>query len=150
MEIERIDQIINKYEGKESALIQILLDIQSENHWLPKNALDRVSEKLGVPINKVTNIATFHKTFSLVPKGKHDIHICNGTSCHARGAQKIIDTVEDITGITSGETDPDMKYSLKTVVCMGCCTAGPVVEVDGEYHANMEPSKVQVLLDDNK
>jgi NADH-quinone oxidoreductase subunit E len=84
MDINRIDQIIDKYQGDASALIQVLLEIQSENHWLPKEALERVSEKLEVPSSRIQHIATFYKAFSLVPKGRHEVHICMGSVSSTR------------------------------------------------------------------
>jgi NADH-quinone oxidoreductase subunit E len=146
MENERIDWIIDKYHSEAGALIQILLEIQSENLWLPQEALERVSQRLKLPLNQVMNTATFYKTFSLIPAGRHEIQVCNGTSCHVRGSQGLIDTVQDITGITSGETDTDRKFSFKTVTCLGCCSLGPVMVVDGEYYANLEPAKTENLL----
>ena len=95
MDIDRIDQIIDKHQGEASSLIQVLLEIQSENHWLPKEALERVSERLQVPLSRIQHIATFYKAFSLVPKGRHEVHICMGTACHVRGATRILDTVQD-------------------------------------------------------
>jgi NADH-quinone oxidoreductase subunit E len=121
MDNDRIDQIIDKHQGEASSLIQVLLEIQSENRWLPKEALERVSEKLQVPLTRIQHIATFYKAFSLVPKGRHEIHICMGTACHVRGAQRVLDTVQDLTGIKPGETDLDLKFSLETVNCLGCC-----------------------------
>src|SRR4030042_1583296 len=109
---DKIDKIINKYQGDASSLIQVLLEIQSENHWLPKEALERVSERLQVPLTRIQHIATFYKAFSLVPKGRHEIHICVGTACHVRGAQRVLDAVQDLTGIKTGETDLDLKFSL--------------------------------------
>jgi NADH-quinone oxidoreductase subunit E len=97
MDKDRIDQIIDKHQGEASSLIQILLEIQSENHWLPKEALERVSERLKVPLTRIQHIATFYKAFSLVPKGRHEIHICMGTACHVRGATRVLDTVKDAT-----------------------------------------------------
>jgi len=88
MDNGRIDQIIDKHNGEASLLIQVLLEIQSENHWLPKEALERVSEKLQVPLTRILHIATFYKAFSLVPKGRHEVHICVGTACHVRGATR--------------------------------------------------------------
>ncbi|MDP6127716.1 MAG: NAD(P)H-dependent oxidoreductase subunit E [Dehalococcoidales bacterium] len=73
MDDKRTDQIINKYQGKSSSLIQILMDIQSENHWLPRRVLERVSEKLAVPLSEVLHIVTFYKTFSLTPQGLHSM-----------------------------------------------------------------------------
>ena len=146
MEIDKIDQIIDKHHGEASSLLQILLDIQSENNWLPKEILGRVSEKLDVPLNRIQHIATFYKAFSLVPKGRHQIHICVGTACHVRGATRILDTVEEAIGIKSGETDLDLKFSLETVNCLGCCALGPVVEVDGKVHGKMSPVKTAEVL----
>jgi NADH-quinone oxidoreductase subunit E len=123
-----------------------LLEIQSENHWLPKEAIERVSEKLQVPLNRIQHIATFYKAFSLVPKGRHEIHVCVGTACHVRGAQRVLDRVQDLTGISPGETDLDMKFSLETVNCLGCCALGPVMVVDGEYHGKMAPAKSEEVL----
>jgi len=144
--MNKIDQIIDKYHGESSYLIQILLDIQSENHWLPREALERVSERLQVPLTRIQHIATFYKAFSLVPKGRHEIHICMGTACHVRGAPRVLDSVQDLTGIKPGETDLDMKFSLETVNCLGCCALGPVMEVDGKHHGKMAPAKAGDVL----
>lgn len=146
MDIERIDQIIDKHQCEPSSLIQILLDIQSENNWLPKEALEKVGERLEVPVTRIQHIATFYKAFSLVPKGRHRVHICMGTACHVRGATRVLDTVEDLTGIKPGETDLDLKFSLETVNCLGCCALGPVLEIDGKTHGKMAPGKTGDVL----
>ena len=146
MDKEKIDQIIDKHEAQASSLIQILLELQSEHNWLPKEALDRVAERLQVPLTRIQHIATFYKAFSLVPKGRHGVHVCMGTACHVRGAQRVLDTVEGATGIKPGETDLDLKYSLETVNCLGCCALGPVVEIDGKTHGKMAPAMVADML----
>ena len=146
MELDNIDRIIDKHHGEASALLQILLDIQSENRWLPREALGRVSERLAVPLNRIQHIATFYKAFSLVPKGRHRVHICVGTACHVRGATRILDTVEEAIGIKPGETDLDLNFSLETVNCLGCCALGPVMEVDGKVHGKMLPVKTSQVL----
>ena len=143
----KIDQIIDKYRGDSSALIQVLLEIQSENHWLPKEALDKVSKNLEVPLNQIQHVATFYKAFSLVPRGRHQIQVCMGTACHIRGAPRILDMVQDLTGIRPGETDLDLKFSLETVNCLGCCAMGPVMVVDGKYHGKTVPAKVNEVLE---
>jgi len=146
MDNESIDRIIDKHNREAGSLIQILLDIQSDYHWLPKEALDRVSERLKVPMSKIRHITTFYKSFSLVPRGRHEVHVCMGTACHVRGAQRILDSVQDQIGINPGETDVDLKFSLETVNCLGCCALGPVMVVDGEYHGNIAPSRVEATL----
>ncbi len=146
MNSAKIDQIINKHNADAGSLIQILLEIQSENNWLPREALTRVSETLDVPMSRIRHITTFYKTFSLVPKGRHEVHVCTGTACHVRGAERVLEAVEDVTGVKAGETDPDLNFSIETVGCIGCCALGPVVVVDGEYHGNITPTEIADVL----
>ncbi len=146
MDNDKIDQIIEKHQSDPSSLIQILLEIQRENRWLPKEALERVAGKLNVPLSRVQHIVTFYKAFSLVPKGRHEIHVCTGTACHVRGAPRLLNSVQDLIGIGPGETDMDLKFSLETVGCVGCCALGPVMIVDGEYHGKMVPAESEDVL----
>jgi NADH-quinone oxidoreductase subunit E len=142
----RVDQIIDEHDCKASSLIQVLLDVQSENNWLPKEALDRISVRLEVPLSVVQHITTFYKAFSLVPKGRHQVHVCLGTACHVRGAPRVLDTVQDLTGIKPGETDLDLEFSLETVNCLGCCALGPVIEIDGKTHGNVTTAQTEDVL----
>ncbi len=144
--MDRVDQIIEKHDGEASSLIQVLLDVQSENNWLPKEALDRISERLAVPLSLVQHITTFYKAFSLVPKGRHQVHVCLGTACHVRGAPRVLDTVQDLTGIKPGETDMELEFSLETVNCLGCCALGPVIEIDGKTHGNVTTAQTEDVL----
>ena len=143
---DKIDQIINKYQGDASLLIQVLLEIQRENRWLPNEALKKVSKKLGVPLNQIQHIATFYKAFSLIPRGRHEVQICLGTACHVRGGPRILDRVEEVLGIQAGQTTTDMKFTLETVNCLGCCALGPVMVVDGKYHGKIAPTKAEEVL----
>jgi len=143
---DKIDRIINKHQGKSGSLVQVLLEIQDENHWLFQEALDRVSKKLDVPLSRVMQIVTFHKTFSLIPKGRNDVHVCTGPSCYVRGATGLLDAVQDLVGIKPGETDPESKYSLETGSCLGCCNLGPEIIVDGKHHGRVTPDKVKDVL----
>lgn len=147
MNAERLDAIIDEHGAEPSALIQIMLAIQSEENWLPPGALRRVAEVLDVPLARIQHIATFYKAFSLVPKGRHQIHICMGTACHVRGAGRVLDTLQDLTGIGPGETDLDLKFSLETVNCLGCCALGPVVEIDGRTHGKISAAKASDVLE---
>ena len=146
MDNERIDQIIDKHNGEASSLIQVMLEIQSEKHWLPKEILERISEKLNVPITRIMHIASFYKAFSLVPKGRNEVHICMGTACHVRGAKRVLESVEELTGIKPGESDADLKFSLETVNCLGCCALGPVVEINGKTHGKVTPAETANVL----
>lgn len=147
MNTKKIDAIVDKHEGAADSLIQVMLDIQSEYKWLPAAALERIGERLKVPMSRIRHIATFYKAFSLVPKGRHQVHICMGTACHVRGAPRILDMVHDLTGISPGETDLELKFSLETVNCIGCCALGPVVEIDGKIHGKISTADTAEILE---
>jgi len=146
MNIDKVDRIIDKHQCRASSLIQMLLEIQAENRWLPREALERIGARLRVPLSRIQHIATFYKAFSLVPKGRHEIHICMGTACHVRGAAGVLDAAQDMTGIRPGETSLDSKFSLETVNCLGCCALGPVMEIDGKTHGKATPGEMADVL----
>jgi NADH-quinone oxidoreductase subunit E len=143
---DKINHIIDAHQGKPGSLIHVLMEIQSENHWLPKEILDRISEKLKVPLSRVMQIASFYKIFSLTPRGRHEIHVCTGTSCHARGASGLLDSVQNLIGIRPGETDANAMFSLGSGNCLGCCTLGPEMMVDGKHHGRLTPAEVEAVL----
>jgi len=141
-----IDRIVSEYKGEKGALIQILLEIQRESRWLPREVLKSVCEKLGVPLSQAYRIATFYKAFSLSPQGRHRVAVCLGTACHVRGAPRLLDRVEDATNIKPGETSQDQRFTLETVNCLGCCALGPVVVVDDDYHSNPSAAELDKIL----
>jgi NADH-quinone oxidoreductase subunit E len=142
MSPSEVDAIIDRYQGKSSAILAILQDIQAKEKYLPKEALEYVGQRLHVPINKIHRIATFYRAFSLQPRGRHEIHVCLGTACHVRGAQRIVDQLGTELKIRVGETTPDRNFTLETVNCLGVCASGPVLAIDGEYFGGMSPGKV--------
>ncbi len=146
MDDGKIDRIIDKYQGKAGSLIQALLEIQKEAHWLTKEVLEKVSQRLEVPLSKVLHTATFYKSFSIIPEGRHEIHVCNGTSCHVRGSSGVLGKVQDLIGIIPGETGPDFKFSLEAVTCLGRCASGPVMVIDGKHHGGMDTTRTEEVL----
>ena len=145
-EMSNTEKIAEKYNNDKSALIQILLEIQRENRWLPQSALLTVSEKLSVPLSQVYRVATFYKAFSLIPQGRHLFTVCVGTACHVRGSPRLLDRVEDALKIKPEETSKDQKFTLETVNCLGCCALGPVMVVDSEYHSNPSSKEIGELV----
>jgi NADH-quinone oxidoreductase subunit E len=142
-----IDSKIKEHGAKKEALIPILQDIQSDLNWLPEGVLRAVAEKLQIPLIDVYGVASFYRTFSLKPRGKHIITVCVGTACHVRGGQRLVDEVGKMLGIAPGQTTPDEKFTLETVNCLGCCAIGPIVMVDGEYYGEMNTRKISPILE---
>ncbi len=127
--------IIQQHPQEKRSLIPILQDLQARYHYLPPVALNMVSQALDVPLIDIISVASFYNAFSLEPKGEHQITVCMGTACHVRGAPKILEEFERNLKVEAGRTREDKKFSLDSVACLGCCAIGPVVVVDGEYHA---------------
>jgi NADH-quinone oxidoreductase subunit E len=146
MIMDQIDRIIDKYINDEGVLIQLLLDIQHEFNWIPKEAIMRINERLKIPVSEIYRVASFYTALSLKPRGRHLIRVCLGTACYVRGGPRILDSVECRLGIRAGETTSDGKFTLETVNCLGCCALGPVIEIDGQYHGRLTSVNIEKML----
>lgn len=144
--LDKVQEIIERHGGNKSKLISILQDIQAVYHYLPAEALKTISRLLKIPLIDIVSVATFYRAFSLKPRGKHVATVCMGTACHVRGAPKILEEFERQLQIKKGETSEDGEWSLESVACLGCCAIGPVVVVDGDYHAHTSIRKVPNIL----
>jgi NADH-quinone oxidoreductase subunit E len=141
-----IKTVLEKYNNDHGMLVGILQDTQAELGYLPKEAILEISKQLVIPLTQVYSVATFFKAFSLTPRGRHQIHVCMGTACHVRGADRVLDEIERELGVKSGEHDKELRFSLETVNCVGACALGPIVVVDGDYAGDMKPEGVKPLL----
>lgn len=146
MSEEKVNAIIEKYRGQPSSLIHALVEIQHANHWLPREVMHQVANALAVPFAQVMQIASFYKTFSLTPKGRHEVHVCTGMTCHLRGAARLMAKVEEITGLKPGETDTEAKFSLEAGSCLGSCSIAPELIVDGKHYGRMTPERAADVL----
>jgi len=144
---EKVGQVLQKYQHDKSLLVDILQDIQAESGYLPKEVLTETSQGLGIPLSRVYSVATFFKAFSLKPRGRHLINVCMGTACHVRGAVKVLEKIEQELGIKTGDTTPDLKFTLETVNCVGACALGPMVIIGEDYHGEMNPDAVSSVLE---
>lgn len=145
--MKKINNILSNHKYKQYSIIQILDDVQKEYNYLPKKALEYISQNLEIPLSKIYSIATFYSSFSLVPRGKHFITVCMGTACHVRGAPIVLSRIEDRLGIKAGMTTDDRMFTLETVNCLGACALAPIVVVDGNYHGQVTSKKVTSILD---
>jgi len=141
-----LDRIISRYEGKEHFLIPVLQDIQEQFGYIPPELLGKVAERLGIPLTQVYAVATFYRAFSLAPRGKHIVRICDGTACHVKGSQVLADVARQETGVSSGETSQDGMFTLERVNCLGACALAPVVVVNEKYYERMTPERLRKVL----
>jgi len=143
---DKVAEIVTKYGKDTSQLVSILQDIQTEYNYLPRTALEKLSKKMDIPQSQIYSMATFFRAFSLRKRGKHIINICQGTACHVRGADLILESLERQLNIKRGETTIDAQFTLETVNCMGCCATGPVVKIEEEYFGHMSNDKVEHMV----
>jgi len=144
---DKVESLIESYTDKKEQLISLLQDIQAEYNYIPQDVLIKISQKLDIPLSQVFSVATFFQAFSLKPRGRHTITICLGTACHVKGGQRLVDKMERDFGLKPGETTEDDKFTLETANCLGCCALGPVVVVDGKYEGQVNPQKLDKILE---
>ncbi len=143
-------ELIRNYPPEKRFTLAILQDIQSEYGYIPKDVVNYIAEYLRLPTSEIYSMATFYKALSLKPKGKHIIKVCNGTACHIRGSNTLIDALSDYLHISPGETSEDGLFSIEIVNCLGACALAPVMVVDGKYYGVMTKDKVKLILDEYK
>ncbi|MBM4283785.1 MAG: NAD(P)H-dependent oxidoreductase subunit E [Deltaproteobacteria bacterium] len=142
-----LETILERHPPSPEHLISALQDVQARFHYLPKEAMTAVCDHLGVPVSRGWAVATFYKSFSLEPQGEHGISVCMGTACHVRGARNLYDKFRRDLGLPGEEgTTRDRKFTLRQVRCLGCCSMGPVAQVDEEIHGNLNQRKAGQLI----
>jgi NADH:ubiquinone oxidoreductase subunit E len=147
-DLKHVLATLDKHSGNGHGLIAMLEELQSQYGYLPEKVLRMVSERTGRSLVDIYGVATFYRSFTLQPRGKHLISACLGTACHVRGAPRIVEELERQLGIQAGETTPDKEFTLETVNCLGACALGPVVVIDGRYFPKVRKTMVRQLLDD--
>jgi NADH-quinone oxidoreductase subunit E len=150
MNLKKVDEIIDKYNGRDSWLVMILQDVQDEFNYLPEDALKHVAEKLNIPLSRVHSVATFYSSLSLTERGKYLIKVCDGTACHLRGFVNIRDKITREIGIEDGQTTSDKRFTLEVVACLGACALAPVMAVNSNYHGEMTLEKIEKTLNQYK
>ena len=146
LDIDKIDKILARHQYDKGSLIQMLIDFQAEYNWLPKHILFYIGTKLDMPLARIYSIATFYKFFNLEPRGKYQILVCAGTACHVRGSVRLLQKVMDLLKVKPGDTTQDLKFTLDTVNCLGCCALGPVMLFDKKYISNPSSKQMEKLF----
>jgi len=129
-------------------LIEVLQDVQELYGYIPQEAMNMVSQELGVPLMEVFRVANFYRAFSLTPRGKNVITVCTGTACHVRGANLLIDQIRGQLNIEPGKTTQDGQFTVESVNCLGACALGPVVVQNGSCCHHATPGKLRKLINE--
>jgi len=141
------DAIIDGHGAEPSAVIAILQDIQEHYHYLPREIFDHLAGRLGVPCASIYSVATFYENFSLEPKGKYVLKVCDGTACHVRKSQPILTRLRKELDLSEKKsTTDDLLFTVETVSCLGACGLAPVMTVNDKVYPAMTPDKAGELL----
>jgi len=146
IDTERLNEIITRYEGRPESLIEVLHQVQEAFGYIPKEVQEEISKGLSVPRNHVYGVVTFYNFFTMVPKGRHVIRVCLGTSCYVRGGKRIMRILQDLLKIEDGGTTEDRRFSLDIVRCVGACALSPVVTVDEDIYSHVTATKIPEIL----
>lgn len=143
----QLDAIIAKYQGKPEMLIPLLQETQHLLGYLGKETMRYLAQKTGIPAAEIYGVATFYSHFSLEPKGKHIVKVCDGTACHVRGSSKIIDALRKELALEGKQiTTDDRLFTLEIVSCLGACGLAPVLVIDDHVHGQISPETAQKLI----
>lgn len=144
----KIMEILDRYDRSETKIIPILQAVQEEYRYLPQEVLTFIATSLGVSPARLYGVATFYSHFSLEPKGKHILKMCDGTACHVRGSSKVIDAIRERLQLSTKKiTTDDMMYTFETVSCLGACGLAPVLVVDDDIYGQISPEQALAILD---
>ena len=142
----RIQETINDTGGQAGSLIRVLQQAQGLIGYLPVPVIKTISRDLKIPLSEVYGIISFYHFFTMVPKGRHVIQVCMGTSCYVKGGQKLLDSLKKGYGLEPDGITSDGKFSLETVRCLGCCGLSPVIAIGDDVHRKVKPSKLKDIL----
>lgn len=142
-----LESVLAAHRRERAELIPILQQVQGAIGFLPEEALRRVAQHVRLPAAEVFGVATFFAQFRLTPRGKNLVRVCRGTACHVRGGAGIRKAVEDVLGVTSGETTADMKFTYETIACIGACGLAPVMALEGTTYGEMTPARAREVLE---
>lgn len=145
-QMRQLDEIISRWIDKPGALMPVLQEIQERFEYLPEDAMKEVSKRLNIPLTEVYGVATFYHFFSLKPKGRYKIQVCEGTACYVKGAKRVLEKFEEILGIKVGEVTPDGKFSVESVRCIGACSHAPAIMINDQVYGRMNSEKVVQLV----
>lgn len=136
IDVGLLEPILLEYQSQKGAVIPILQRAQDIYGYLPEEAMNEIAKKSGLSISQLYGVATFYAQFHLEPRGRHIIHVCDGTACHVSGAPKLVQAVEEEFNLEAGGSDPDYQYTLEIVYCLGSCGLAPIALIDEQVYGN--------------
>ncbi|MGM0688229.1 MAG: NADH-quinone oxidoreductase subunit NuoE [Bacillota bacterium] len=147
IDLSEVDSIVEPYLGKKEMVIPVLQKVQDHFGYLPRAAMEQVSQRMRIPLSRLYGIATFYAQFKMKPRGRYIIRVCKGTACHIQGSPKIAGRIEELLGIESGETTEDLRFTLEEVACIGACALAPVIMINDDPHGRLTLDKIEEILD---
>jgi NADH-quinone oxidoreductase E subunit len=143
---EDIAALIERYGRTRSALIPILQEVQEEQGYLSREAVVSIGQQLNLPVSKIYGVATFYNQFRFQVPGRFHVQCCRGTACHVKGSLSVLESLKRELKIEPGQTTRDGLFSLEVVACIGACGLAPVIAINGEFHASVQPEQIKKII----
>ncbi|MFU0800839.1 MAG: NADH-quinone oxidoreductase subunit NuoE [Xylanivirga thermophila] len=143
---EELQKVVEEYKGSEGPLMPILHKAQEIFGCIPLEVQNYIAESLDIPITDIYGVVTFYSQFTLKPSGKYRVAVCLGTACYVKGAQKILDELTNVLGITVGDTTSDGKFTLDATRCLGACGLAPVMMVNDDVYGRLVPEDIAGII----
>jgi NADH-quinone oxidoreductase subunit E len=145
--LAKVNAILARHGAERSALIAVLQEVQEEYRYLPEEVLTYIATALGLSPASVFGVATFYAQFSLEPKGRYVVRVCDGTACHVKDSQVVLDAVRKKVGLVDGKaTTADSQFTVETVACLGACGLAPVMVINGQVHGQLTAEAADTIL----
>ena len=147
IDLEALDEIIEKYKGQRWSLIPLLQEVQRQAGYIPPEAIPRIADGLGLFPAQVQGVISFYTGLYTTPRGRNVVKVCRGTACHVRGGKTILKLIKQQLDLEEGETSPDLEYTLETVACIGVCALAPNIVINNDTYGQLNPKKVSQIFE---
>ncbi|WP_297810439.1 NADH-quinone oxidoreductase subunit NuoE [uncultured Finegoldia sp.] len=146
-QVEEFREFVRSKKDIKGPLMPVLQHAQDEFGYLPKEIITTISKILEIPLSEIYGVITFYAQFSLIPKGKYDIQVCEGTACYVKGSQKVSEKLQELLNIPEGSTTEDQKFSISPCRCVGLCALAPVIVINGDVYGKVEVKELKSIIE---
>ena len=145
-QVDEFREFVRSKKDIKGPLMPVLQRAQDEFGYLPKEIIVMISKILDIPLSEIYGVITFYAQFSLIPKGKYDIQVCEGTACYVKGAQRVSEKLQEILKIPAGSTTEDQKFSIIPCRCVGLCALAPVIVINGDVYGKVDVNELESIV----
>ena len=143
---DEIAQVVDRYKGKDGALIMVLHEAQEIYGYLPMELQMFIADRMGIPVSDVSGVVSFYSFFTPKKRGKHTVRVCQGTACYVRGGKKLVNAIKEELDVEINDTTADGQFTFEIARCIGACGLAPAIMIDDDVYKQVTPAKLPGIL----